>query len=191
MEQLTSSLVILPATEILKPNFFVGESSSANPQEEIRSLDGLGACGEQAWEENLQDGRARAGLLGPDFPSLPGGPTAHSLSSVRAAGKTTWLWFPKKVPLSVASIHLGFTARAVEVRRFGAEARRLSPANPRFVDSRSFASVVMGSPRDRAGGMNRNLDRKELWFGGAPGPDGGGSKGGAELSRFGGKKESP
>ncbi|KAG8056903.1 hypothetical protein GUJ93_ZPchr0002g24887 [Zizania palustris] len=81
---LTSSLAILPATEILKPNFFVGESSSASPHEEIRSLDGLGACGEQAWEDNLQDGRARAGLIGPDFSSLQGGPTAHSLSSVRA-----------------------------------------------------------------------------------------------------------
>ncbi|KAG8068488.1 hypothetical protein GUJ93_ZPchr0005g15677 [Zizania palustris] len=68
-----------------------------------------------------------------------------------------WLWFPKSIPLSSSNIHLGFPTRSTEVRQFGDSARRVARVLPRFVDSRSFASVVAEPSMDRFGGGNELL----------------------------------
>ncbi|KAL5214201.1 hypothetical protein ABZP36_003353 [Zizania latifolia] len=89
----------------------------------------------------------------------------HSWSS----GSSAWLWFSKWVAISSASLGLGFQAHADEVRRFGASAPRFNRSIPRFVDSRSFAEVVAGSPMEhgwkdeRSGGKRRMFDRGEQW----------------------------
>ncbi|KAG8043429.1 hypothetical protein GUJ93_ZPchr0458g22766 [Zizania palustris] len=82
-----------------------------------------------------------------------GGESANKANDGPVVASGKWLWFPKAAPLSSTSISLGFPARAAEVRRFGAGARKFARVPPRFADSRSFASVVEGVHMDRSGGL--------------------------------------
>ncbi|KAG8079963.1 hypothetical protein GUJ93_ZPchr0007g4160 [Zizania palustris] len=177
---------ILPPTISSLSTFSRGESSLSDLIDTGRSPVGPQVSRDQGLGVSRHVERLGAGLPGQTKVGPQVEDEAHFSGDSQPVNKSRWLWFSKNTPLSTASLALGFSARAAEVRRFGAVARRLVTVPPRCVDSRTFASVVMGSPRDRAGGMRRELARSEKWFGDPLGSDGGGPMGGgADLTRFG------
>ncbi|KAG8066264.1 hypothetical protein GUJ93_ZPchr0004g38564 [Zizania palustris] len=174
--------------------FLVGESSSASVQggeipSDIAALD-LGRGGDAGSGcSAVVGGPSGRGHVGPPSSSAARG---GDFDPAVRPYKNRWIWFPKAAPLSVSTVHLGFAARAAEVRRFGAGSRRLSRSEPRLVDSRSFASVVGGFGMDQSGGPRRDAVRGENWGGGGfRGYDKEGFTGGQDVGRSGGKRKAP
>ncbi|KAG8097937.1 hypothetical protein GUJ93_ZPchr0013g35306 [Zizania palustris] len=96
------------------------------------------------------------------------GPDVNLLTHSWSSGGTRWLWVPRGVPFSE---DLGFPSTPTEVRQFGGLARRIHKVAPRYVDSRSFAHVVLGESmanpwRNESAGFKKRADRDENWTGG-------------------------